>query len=115
MALKTDVKRYYLYRLKLEETPAETSILPVNYFPPDCPVRTGDVIIVFQSQTLAIFGEYVYEDESLIITRELSGNMRDYFGKLSFVSVVSETSARTLKKRAREITKADYDILSKLT
>jgi hypothetical protein len=106
-----DAKRYYLYRVKYEETPSDIGVLPVAFFPPDCPVRTGDGIIVFQSQSLRLLGDYMYEGDTLIINKELTKSMKDYFGKLSFIKTITEHSQRALKKRAREITKDDFLLL----
>ncbi len=104
--------QYYLYRQAIETTPADITRISVDYFQPDCAVRKGDLVIVFQSQTLSLLGAYEFDGaQTLVCKIRLSRSIKEILPSLSFVSEVGENMTRLLKKKTREITRNDYELL----
>ena len=103
--------KYYIYRVLFEEVAGlDRKKIVIDYLP--SPVDDGSMLIVFCSKTLQMLGVYKKSGKSLLETKPLEGSLKDHYGRLSVLPVVTNRAYKFFAKKLREIPKNDFDILA---
>lgn len=107
--------RYFLYRVF--EQPKSLSTIPIDYMPGDgADAVDGDQCIVYIAGVHTIIGIYEKKgDELVCIDKPIKHvTIKDIMEKLSFVSFVSDKTIRMFKKKCREVSKTDFDMIKEV-
>ena len=104
--------KYYTYRLKEEDFPEDTSMIPIQDTPEK--LDEGDVFLVFVSGSLDVLGIYTKDEDNLRIENRIDDmKLSDFYECFSFVTFVNDRTYKMFSKRVKEISEKDYhNILS---
>lgn len=107
--------KYYFYRIQKEdfENLEDVEKIRIDYLP--ITVEKDDKFIVFTSKELKIIGSYKKVDEYMIMENMCIKDLtiRDFYEKLSIITEVSDRTYKVFAKKAKEISKEDYELIVK--
>lgn len=105
--------RYYFYRIQKEdfENLEDVEKIKIDYLP--IPDDNEDKFIIFTSQEMKLIGAYKKVDDYLIMEKMCIKDLtiRDFYTKLSIITEVSDRTYKVFAKKAKEISKEDYELL----
>ena len=104
---------YYFYRIQKEdfENLEDVEKIRIDYLP--IPLSKDDKFIVFTSQEMKLIGAYKKVDEYLIMEKMCVKDLtiRDFYDKLSIITKITERTYKVFAKKAKEISKDDYELI----
>lgn len=109
------MSRYYFYRIQKEyfEESEDLENVKIDYLP--ILSEKDDKFIIFVSQSLEIIGAYKKEGEVMVLEKVPSKTLtiRDFYDKLSIITEITERTYKVFAKKAKEISKEDYELILK--
>ena len=107
--------RYYFYRIQKEDFEKMENLekFMIDYLP--IISEKDDKFIAFISQTMEIIGSYHKEDDSMVLEKVPSKTLtvKDFYDRLSIITEITERTYKMFAKKAREISKEDYEMIIK--
>ena len=92
------------------------SLLKIDYLTED--VVEGDLLVVFISRVLSVFGLYEKSGSVLkplkLFSDDQMPNLRDFYGKLSFVDSIEPRTYKLFAKKTRKVSKEDFELFKKI-
>ncbi len=107
--------RYFLFRLL--EQPKSMQTIPIDYLPGDgTNAVDGDEFVIFLAGVHTILGIYTKKGDMFVCIEKPIKHVtiKDVMAKLSFVSFVNDNTLRMFKKKCREISAADIEMIKAL-
>lgn len=104
--------RYFLYRVF--EQPKSLSVIPIDYMPGDgVEAVDGDLCVVYIAGVHTILGIYEKKGDTLVCVEKSIKHLtiKDIMAKLSFVSFVNDKTIRMFKKKCRELSDKDFEMI----
>lgn len=108
--------KYYLYRIQKEDYDEflDYEKIKIDYLP--IISEADDKFIAFISKDLKVIGAYKKVGDLLVRIKKIEVkkeiNLRSFYGKLSIVTEVGDRTYKVFAKKAKEISKEDYELIT---